>query len=289
MPTKLGQNFLRDKEVLEKIIESADLKADDFVIEIGPGEGVLTEKLIENAGKVLAIEIDSNLASALDSRFPASPAGGRGNDKVSIITGDILKINLPEILRGHLMSIMDIKCPYAYKVVANIPYYITSPIIQLFLETKFPPSEMILMVQKEVAERICAPQGKMSILAVSVQFYANSELLFYVDKKSFFPIPEVDSAVIKITPFQPATSSPALLLSKEKGVKDFFRIVKAGFSAKRKILVNNLSHSLKLEKYEVEEKLKKAGIGPTQRAQELSVEDWKKLSLSFPHKRESSE
>ena len=274
MPTKLGQNFLRDNEVLEKIIASADLKADDFVIEVGPGEGMLTKKLIENAGKILAIEVDDILANKLKKQY-------KDSKKIEIINADILKINLPEILKVETQQCcVSTEDKIKYKVVANIPYYITSPIIQLFLETQFPPSEMILMVQKEVAERICVQVGQMSILAVSVQYCAKPELLFYVDKKSFFPVPKVDSAVIKITPFPSPVASTRhpLPRGEEENRKKFFRIVKAGFSAKRKTLVNNLSSSLKLGKYEVEEKLKKAGIGPTQRAQELSVEDWKKLT-----------
>ncbi|PIP28130.1 MAG: ribosomal RNA small subunit methyltransferase A [Candidatus Moranbacteria bacterium CG23_combo_of_CG06-09_8_20_14_all_35_22] len=274
MPTKLGQNFLRDNEVLEKIIASADLKADDFVIEVGPGEGMLTKKLIENAGKILAIEVDDILANKLKKQY-------KDSKKIEIINADILKINLPEILKVETQQCcVSTGDKIKYKVVANIPYYITSPIIQLFLETQFPPSEMILMVQKEVAERICVQVGQMSILAVSVQYCAKPELLFYVDKKSFFPVPKVDSAVIKITPFPSPVASTRhpLPRGEEENRKKFFRIVKAGFSAKRKTLVNNLSSSLKLGKYEVEEKLKKAGIGPTQRAQELSVEDWKKLT-----------
>ncbi len=274
MPTKLGQNFLRDNEVLEKIIASANLKSDDFVIEIGPGEGALTEKLIKNVGKVLAIEVDEILANKLNNQY-------RDSKKIDIINADILKINLPEILKVETQHCcVSTGDKISYKVVANIPYYITSPIIQLFLETQFPPTEMILMVQKEVAERICAPKGQMSILAVSVQYYAKPELLFYVDKKSFFPVPEVDSAVIKITPLPSPVASARHPLPKgeEENRKDFFRIVKAGFSAKRKTLVNNLSSSLKIDKKEVEEKLKKVGITPNQRAQELSVDDWKKLA-----------
>ncbi|MFA6159900.1 MAG: 16S rRNA (adenine(1518)-N(6)/adenine(1519)-N(6))-dimethyltransferase RsmA [Parcubacteria group bacterium] len=263
----LGQNFLRDTDVLEKIIASADLKPTDLVVEIGPGEGVLTEKLFKNAGKVLAIEVDGVLANKLKKQY-------KNSKKIEIIDADILKINLPEIIKNNNFQ--------KYKVVANIPYYITSPIIQLFLETEFPPSEMILMVQKEVAERICAQAGQMSILAVSVQYYAKPELLFYVDKKSFFPVPEVDSAVIKISKIHRG-SSASIMEAELPKTKHFFRIVKAGFSAKRKTLVNNLSASLKLNKKEVEEKLKKIGINSNQRAQELSVEDWKKLSLSFPY------
>ena len=254
----LGQNFLRDNEVLEKIIQSTNLKSDDFVIEIGPGEGVLTEKLFKHAGKVLTIEVDEVLANKLKKQY-------KDSKKIEIINADILKINLPEIIKQNNFQ--------HYKVVANIPYYITSPIIQLFLETEFPPTEMILMVQKEVAERICAKPGQLSILAVSVQYYSKPELLFYVDKKSFFPVPEVDSAVIKISKI-----NDQLTMINQNNTKHFFKIVKTGFSAKRKTLVNNLSSSLQLDKKEVEEKLEKVGIKPNQRAQELSVEDWKKIA-----------
>ena len=155
-------------------------------------------------------------------------------------------------------------------MIANIPYYITSPIIRLLLETKYPPTEMILMVQKEVAERICAKAGKLSILALSVQYYATPELLFAVPKTAFFPVPEVDSAVIRITLHEKREEKEAS--------KKFFKIVKAGFSAKRKTLINNLSSSLKLEKAVVEEKLKQIGISANQRAQELRLEDWNKLA-----------
>jgi 16S rRNA (adenine1518-N6/adenine1519-N6)-dimethyltransferase len=312
----LGQNFLRDKNILDKIIQAADLKADDFVIEVGPGEGILTEELVKKAGKVVAIEIDDNLASKLDSRL-------RGNDKVEIVNDDILKINLPEIIETRFFChsersvaksmnllntttsnirkqiprlrddakgvIAPLGMTSAYKVIANIPYYITSPIIQLFLETKYPPTEMILMVQREVAERICASPGQMSILAVSVQYYAEPKLLFYVDKKSFYPVPEVDSAVIKITPYAQLKPSPVsstrhplpITGEEDNETKNFFRIVKAGFSAKRKTLLNNLSNSLHLDRKIAEEAIGKAGLKPSQRAQELSVEDWKKLAKTL--------
>ena len=182
-----------------------------------------------------------------------------------MIIGDILKINLPELIEKNEFK--------KYKVVANIPYYITSPIIQLFLETKFPPQEMFLMIQKEVAERICAKPGQMSILSASVQYYAKPKILFYVDKKSFYPIPEVDSAMIYIK--HNFENIPI------ETRKKFFKIVRAGFSAKRKILVNNLSNGLHLDKKEVIEKLAKIKIAPNQRAQELTIEEWKKLSDLF--------
>jgi 16S rRNA (adenine1518-N6/adenine1519-N6)-dimethyltransferase len=251
----LGQNFLKDDAVLQRIVEAANLSKEDTVIEIGPGKGVLTEKLAKVCKKVVAIEIDESLIKILDSRF-------RGNDKAEIIHEDILKINLPELIKR-----LNVQTPKSYKIVANLPYYITSPIIRLFLETEYPPQEMILMVQKEVAERITAKAGDMSILAVSVQYYAQPEYLFTVSREAFEPKPKVDSAVIKIV---------HIVRSKEE-TKIFFSIVRAGFSAKRKTLVNNLSNGLSVDKKEIEEKIISLGFSKNTRAQELGVEDWKSL------------
>lgn len=262
MPTRLGQNFLKDKGVVKKIIDSANLSRDDFVIEVGSGDGALTKELAKRAGKVLAIEIDKNLFALLNKKFS-------NHENVELFNEDILKINLSELL-GH--RVPELK---EYKVIANLPYYITSPIIRLFLESKFPPKEMVLMVQKEVAERIIAKPGKMSILALAVQYYATPELLFYVSKDSFFPVPEVDSAVIRVAHNIQHT---------EKDIdetKKFFQVVRVGFSAKRKVLANNLANSFHLDKKKVEEKIKKAGINPVARAQELSIENWKKLMKQF--------
>ena len=270
----LGQNFLQDKEVLNKIIRSADLKSDDNIIEIGPGQGALSAKLKKESGKLIMIEKDRFLAEemARNFKFPILNFQSISNyptlkfkKKSVVIIGDILKINLPELIEKNNFK--------KYKVVANIPYYITSPIIQLFLETKFPPQEMFLMIQKEVAERICATPGQMSILSISVQYYAEPEIIFYVDKKSFYHIPEVDSAVIHITHNMGHKT--------KKEAEDFFRVVRAGFSAKRKMLANNLANSLHLDKKEVIKKLSEIKIAPNQRAQELSVEDWKKISNLF--------
>ncbi len=257
MPTKLGQNFLNNRAVIDKIIQSADLSSDDFVLEIGPGKGILTEKLAENSRQVIAVEIDRELLPTLQSRFA-------NQSNVQIIHADILKINLPELLRENKIS--------SYKLIANIPYYITAKIIRLFLETKIPPTEIILMVQKEVAEQIVAKPGRMSKLAVSIQYYAQPEILFTVDKKNFTPEPKVDSAVIKISDFQQ---------TKREFSDKFFRIVRAGFCARRKTLLNNLSNSLHLPKNEIAEKLKLADLSANSRAQELSVEDWKKLTKQF--------
>jgi len=258
----LGQNFIRDEKIIAKIIQAADLKPDNFVIEIGPGNGILTEELSKAAGKVLAIEIDKSLISALQKKFSQ-------NKKVEIINEDILKINLSQLATNYQLPTTN------YKVVANIPYYITSPIIRLFLETETPPQEMILMVQKEVAERIVAKPGKMSILALSVQYYAMAQVLFPVPAKAFFPVPKVDSAVIKIVPSQQSS------VHSQGEAKEFFRVVRAGFSAKRKTLANNLANSFHLDKKTIENKLNSLGLTPLTRAQELSLKDWKKLTESL--------
>ncbi len=255
----LSQNFLRDEKVLQKIIEASELSSEDFVIEIGPGEGVLTEQLAKYAKKVVAIEIDPVLSDLLSNKFS-------NKKNVEIIHADILKINLPELLANQKLKTIN------YKLIANIPYYITSPIIRLFLEQPAQPQTILLMIQKEVAQRIVAKKGQMSILSVSIQYYAAAEIMFTVDKKAFFPVPKVDSAIIKIVPTKK--------FDKEKD-RNFFRIVKAGFSAKRKTLLNNLASSLQLEKNMVEEKLKTIGISPIARAQELAVEDWQKLTILF--------
>ena len=266
----MGQNFLKDDAVLQRIIESADLSSEDVVVEIGPGHGVLTELLAQKCKKVIAIELDDRLIKSLQAKFA-------DNKNVEIIHGDILKINLPEIVISHQSSVT------GYKVIANIPYYITAPIIRLLLETEFPPREMILMVQKEVAERICAEKGHMSILAVSVQYYAQPEYLFTVPKTAFEPVPKVDSAVLKISsisssPFGRGCHEVTGEGEVKEETKKFFRIVRAGFSAKRKTLVNNLSNGLQIDKKKVEEKLIAFGFSKNTRAQELGVEDWKRLS-----------
>lgn len=255
MPSKLGQNFLKNKEIVNRIIESANLKTDDVVLEIGPGKGALTEELLKKAGKVIAVELDKTLVEYLQNKFKES-------SNIEIINEDILKLKLEGIINTK------------YKVIANIPYYITSPIIRYFLENELPPKEMILMVQKEVAERIVAMPGNHSILSLSVQYYAKPELLFYVDKTNFDPVPEVDSAVIRIV------TSDEQQETKEKS-DNFFRVVRAGFCAKRKTLANNLANSFHLNKREVEEKLKTVPLNGTVRAQELSIDEWKNISKIF--------
>ncbi|MDI6778099.1 MAG: 16S rRNA (adenine(1518)-N(6)/adenine(1519)-N(6))-dimethyltransferase RsmA [Patescibacteria group bacterium] len=250
----LGQNFLINESIAEKIVSSANIKNAN-VLEIGPGKGILTKYLAEHAGKVLAIEVDPHIAKFCDSKIKQWGA----EKKIEIIKGDVLKINLPKLVEENNF--------HNYKVVANLPYYITSKIIRLLLETKYPQSEMILMVQKEVGERICALDGKESLLSISVKFYAEPELLFEVSRENFKPAPEVDSAVIRIKRKK---------LIPDVNTKRFFSLVRAGFSAKRKILVNNL-RNLGHPRAKLSVIFRKAGLEPGVRAERLGVEEWVRL------------
>jgi len=258
-PSKgLGQNFLINKKVLGQILESANLQKDDTILEVGPGIGNLTQELAKRVKKVISVEKDQNLARILSKEL-----GIENIKNVEIIQDDILKILDSKFYIPNS----------GYKVVANLPYYITSPVIRKFLENEAPPKEMVLMVQKEVAQRICAKPPRMSLLAASVQFYAKPKILFYVSKKSFWPQPKVDSAIIKIM--------PADDYKKRVSSDLFFRIIKAGFSQPRKQLVNNLAKSLKLDKIETSKRLSVNNIQPTQRAETLSVNDWVNLANSL--------
>ena len=259
----LGQNFLTNEIIAEKIAAAADLSSKDNILEIGPGKGMLTKYLAKKSGKILAVELDKTLARALKSEYIYPDDRSRvciPEKGLKIIEGDILKINLPKLIEENDFQ--------KYKVVANLPYYITSKIIRLLLETKYPPSEMVLMVQKEVGERIIALDGKESILSISVKLYAEPKLLFDVSRENFDPAPEVDSAVIKITRKKQVP---------DVDIKIFFSLVRAGFSSKRKMLINNLSSSFHIPKAELSETFKKAGLEPGVRAEKLGVEDWMKL------------
>lgn len=256
----LGQNFLRDESVVGRIVDEAGVGSEDCVLEIGPGQGVLTKELSKKAKKVVAVELDDDLIDGLKEKF-------KDNENVTILHQDILKVDLGELSGQNGLACGD------YRVIANIPYYITAKIIRFFLESNCPPRDMVLMVQKEVAQRIVAKPGDMSLLAVSVQYYARADILFEVDRECFDPIPEVDSAIIQIGDIK---SNFDLQES-----RDFFRVVRAGFCAKRKTLLNNLSNSLHLEKDVVASILKDNGFDSNTRAQELSVDDWKKIIVPF--------
>jgi 16S rRNA (adenine1518-N6/adenine1519-N6)-dimethyltransferase len=258
----LGQNFLIDGNILKKIAAAAELTPSDTVIEVGPGLGVLTETLAAQAGKVIAIELDNNLAEILKTHFSVS-------NKVTVINEDILKINPADILGEQT----------EYKVVANLPYYITSAVIRHFLEAPVKPDTMVLMVQKEVAKQITAQPGEMSLLSVSVQLYGKPTLVDTVGAGCFYPAPKVDSAILKIAVY----TEPKIPADDITG---FFDIVRAGFSANRKQLPNSLSNGLKVPKTDVIPLLEQAGIDPKRRAETLTIDEWGGLYKVFKGKKD---
>lgn len=249
----LGQNFLQDPLALENIVKVAEIQPTDTVLEIGPGLGSLTRYLAASAKEVIAVELDKNLFSPLKSVLTPY-------ENVRLIQGDILEI-----------SPTDLNLTNDYIVVANIPYYITSAVIRHLLESASKPRRVVLTVQKEVAQRICAGPGDMSLLALSVQVYGQPRVVAHIPAQSFFPAPKVDSAVLVIE-ISPAPRIQADLL------EIFFRLIKAGFSQKRKTLRNSLSSGLHISPTEAAEFLTGADIDPQRRAETLSIEEWERLS-----------
>lgn len=258
----LGQNFLVDETHLSAVIAAADLSADDNILEIGPGLGVLTRALADAAGHVVAVELDDRLIDLLRAGF-----GTR--DDVTIVHGDILELDPPLVLGDRPVSAA-IDGPDRrgkYKVVANLPYYITSPVLRRLLEAEPAPERIVVMVQKEVAERVCARPGDLSVLGVSVQFYAEPKLVHRVPAGAFYPRPKVDSAVLCLD-VRPQPAVP------DVDPERFFAVVRAGFGQKRKQLLNSLSHALHQPKPAIKAALSTAGIDPTRRAQTLSLAEW---------------
>ncbi|MBL7156098.1 MAG: ribosomal RNA small subunit methyltransferase A [Candidatus Pacebacteria bacterium] len=253
---KLGQNFLLSKTVLNKIIETGNIKKTDIILEIGAGIGTLTKELAKNAKKVIAIEKDKRLIKLLKENL-------KEFNNVYVINNDVLKTDI----RDYKLKTKN------YKLISNLPYYITSPIIRKFLEIENPPYQMILMVQKQVAQRITAKPPDMNLLAVSVQFYSETKIISYVSKDCFYPKPKVDSAIIQLT-----------INNKQQTInkKLFFKIVKAGFSHPRKQLANNLSKELKLDKQTIKKWFIKNNISPKQRSETLNIKDWINLTKSNP-------
>lgn len=250
-----GQNFLIRESVYDSIIMASELKTSDMVMEVGPGLGFLTAKLAKKVKMVTAVELDDKLASIL---------------QIGLNSGDVRNVEVinENVLDFDLSALRGIK----YKIVANLPYNITSVFLRKFLEAENKPESIVLMLQKEVVERMVAKPGEMSLLGISVQFYAEPELIAEVPAKDFWPKPEVDSAIVKLK-----VKSEKLAVNE----KEFFRLVKFGFMAKRKMLKNNLAGGYRLGQSEVAEKLKQAGFNEKIRAQELSVDDWIKLSPFF--------
>lgn len=249
----LGQHWLFDSKSLGAICDAASITADDTVLEIGPGLGPLTVELTARAKQVVAVELDEELARKLPARVPAP--------NLQVIHTDVLQFDLSQL-------------PAGYKVVANVPYYITSKIVQFLLTSPTPPDIAVLLVQKEVAERLAAQSGDMSILAISAQLYANVQLGPVVTADKFDPPPKVDSQVVAFV----RRSQP---LFADLDTKLFFRVVKAGFGEKRKTLRNSLSGGLALKKDESEALLKEAGIDPSDRAEKLTLEQWHTLMLAY--------
>jgi len=274
----LGQNFLKSEKIAEEIVSAGEVGPNDVVLEVGPGKGILTEKLLEKAKKVIAVEKDEQLAEFLKEKF-------KNNPKLEIIRGDILKFSP--------MSRRDLDIG-RYKIIANIPYYITSHLLRTFLESDYQPSLMVLMVQKEVAERIVGakrkakrnfsrftlprsgagsdasqnfvlPSSKESLLSISVKTYGRPEIIRKVPAGYFSPAPKVDSAVIKI-------SGISKNFFQDIGEKKFFETVKKGFSQKRKMLINNL----KAQK----DDFTACNIDEKARAENLSLEQWKCLTVN---------
>lgn len=262
----LAQHFLIDDGVLQKIIEAAEIQPSDVVIEVGSGLGVLTEQLARRAGWVIAIELDERLATILKERLASS-----GN--VTVVNEDVLKIDPAALLSNYGAEFPPGVGSIGYKVVANLPYYIASPTLRHFLEAPVKPEMMVVMVQKEVAGEIAARPGRMSILSVGVQLYGAPEIVTIVPATAFYPVPNVDSAVLKIRLFD----KPAVDVDTEA----FFRVVRAGFSAARKQLGNSLAQGLGIDKAEAMAVLEKAGIDSQRRAETLTIEEWARLWRVF--------
>jgi 16S rRNA (adenine1518-N6/adenine1519-N6)-dimethyltransferase len=260
----LGQHFLVDDAVLEKILDAADLSPSDTVIEVGPGLGLMTAALAKRAGWVIAIELDNRLAAILTETLPT--------ENIVVLNEDVLGTDPSTLLKGaapHFPPQLR-----SYKVVANLPYYITSPVLRHFLEAPVKPKMMVVMVQKEVARTIVAEAGHRSVLSIAVQFYGKPSIVADVPAASFFPPPEVDSAVVKIEVYR----QPPVPVDDVAG---FFKLVRAGFSAARKQVANSLTQGLSLPRQDVQALLAKASIDPTRRAETFTLEEWATLFREY--------
>ncbi len=256
----LGQHFLVDRRILRRIVTAAHLTAKDTVVEVGAGRGVLTAELAKRAGRVVAVEVDDGLCDYLRRRFEHIP-------NLTTVCSDILSLG-----PGELLQIAGATPPYV--VAGNLPYNIAAAVLRLFLEAKEKPQRLIVMLQREVAESIVAAPGRLSLLALSVQFYAEPLLLFTVPPSAFRPPPKVESAVLRID----VRDQPAVAVD---DIEAFFRFLRAGFSAPRKQLRNALSHALDIKGAAAGEALSRAGIDPSLRAQALTLEQWAKLYRVF--------
>jgi len=260
----LGQNFLVDSSALRKLIEAAEIPPDAEVLEIGAGVGSLTVWLAAAARRVVAVEVDSNLIPLLRQSLG-------GFENVTLVEGDILEVRLSDWIREE-----------GYLVVANIPYYITSAIIRHLLENRPRPARMVLTMQREVAERICAAPGELSLLALSVQVYGQPRPVLRIPAGAFYPPPQVDSVSLRVDLYPRPLIPPDLL-------NDFFRLAKAGFAQKRKTLRNSLSAGLAIPPAQAAALLEAAGIDPQRRAETLGIPEWERLSRVWAQQRASAE
>ncbi len=249
----LGQNFLQDPAALESIVKAAEIEPDDSVLEVGPGLGSLTRYLAVNAQEVVAVELDQRLLPPLQDVLSSYT-------NVRLIQADILKISPAELMSKD-----------GYLVVANIPYYITSALLRHLLESRPRPRRMVLTVQKEVAERICAESGQMSLLSLSVQVYGRPKIIARIPAGAFYPAPKIDSAVLRIE----IANEPKIPYAQ---LEKFFQLAKAGFGQKRKTLRNSISAGLRITPTQAQSLLEAAGINPMRRAETLSLDEWKTLT-----------
>jgi 16S rRNA (adenine1518-N6/adenine1519-N6)-dimethyltransferase len=258
----LGQHFLVDRGILHRIVSAADLAPEDVVVEVGPGPGILTRKLVQQVAQVVAVELDPHLAASLPQRLGHPP-------NLTTIEADARRVDLATLVGQDIH----------YKLVANLPYYAASPIVRRFLESAHRPQLMVVMVQQEVAQSMTARPGGMSLLSVATQYHSVPKLVCTVPPSAFRPPPEVRSAVVRLEP----RPSPAVAVADEAA---FFCLVRAGFAAPRKQLRNSLSHGLAVSTTEVERLLSSAGLDGQRRAETLSVEEWAQIYQAWSNEGE---
>jgi 16S rRNA (adenine1518-N6/adenine1519-N6)-dimethyltransferase len=254
----LGQHFLVDSSYLSTISAKAELSRQDTVIEVGPGLGMLTETLLQEAGRVIAVEVDAALTNTLAQSLLDSP-------NLTLVNADILETSPEQLLDTGVTS---------YKLVANLPYNIASPVIRRFLEAKVKPSLIVVMVQREVAKNMMAKAPNMNLLAIGVQLYGKPKIVRKVPPDAFYPRPKVDSAIVRIDVYDKPSADVG-------DVETFFKIARAGFGNKRKQLRNSLAHGLDISPKKVEDLLHKAGIDYQRRAQTFTLDEWAEISRLF--------
>lgn len=247
-----GQNFLIDRTVLDSVVQAAEITSEDTLLEVGAGTGVLTRELAQHAKRVVAVELERNMLTLLAETT-------RQYTNVELVARDLLFFDPTEVFG-----------PAPYKLVANLPYYITAPTFRHFLESANPPQLLVVMVQWEVAQRIIAEPGDLSLLGISIQFYGKPEIVTRVPAKSFYPAPKVDSAILRVNVYDHV---PLTHAERDR----FFRVVKAGFSEKRKQIHNSLTHGLHYKNEQIRLWLQKAQIEASRRAETLSIEEWMNL------------